>query len=79
MYIDQMISWFGWLQWKAPCAEGQRCHDVYSQRSLLQEHFDELRKALNMNGPTDTGITSLVKPAPIRLPQPDEQQVDMQF
>ena len=41
----------------------------------MQEQFDELRKALNMSGPTDTGITSLVKPAPLRLPQPDDQQV----
>lgn len=41
----------------------------------MQEQFDELRKALNMSTPTDSGITSLVKPAPLRLPQPDEQQV----
>ena len=43
---------------------------------LLQEQFDKLRRALNMGSPTDTGVTSLVKPAPLRLPQPDEQQVD---
>ncbi len=41
----------------------------------MQEQFDELRKALNMTSPTDTGVTSLVKPAPLRLPQPDDQQV----
>lgn len=42
---------------------------------LLQGQFDELRRALNMTGPTDSGITSLVQSPPVRPPQAGDEQV----